>query len=261
VGRLELGVRTGESNFRSDERDLLEDLARQAGTAINAIRLRNDLARSRERLVVAREEERRRLRRDLHDGLGPSLAAIGLRAEASAASLETDPEHARVLLDELGGDVRSALADIRRLVDGLRPPALDELGLLGAIEQQARRLEAGGSDGLTEIAVRGDPTPLPELPAAVEVAAYRIAVEALTNAVRHADASACRVELAADDGSTLRVQITDDGHGLPSEVVPGVGLESIRVRAEELGGSLELGRETGGGTRVVALLPIAAAPR
>jgi signal transduction histidine kinase len=157
--------------------------------------------------------------------------------------------------------VRSALADIRRLVDGLRPPALDELGLLGAIEQQARRLEAGGSDGLTEIAVRGDPTPLPELPAAVEVAAYRIAVEALTNAVRHADASACRVELAADDGSTLRVQITDDGHGLPSEVVPGVGLESIRVRAEELGGSLELGRETGGGTRVVALLPIAAAPR
>ena len=261
VGRLELGVRPGESNFRSDERDLLEDLARQAGTAINAIRLRNDLAHSRERLVVAREEERRRLRRDLHDGLGPSLAAIGLRAEASAASLETDPEHARVLLGELGDDVRSALADVRRLVDGLRPPALDELGLLGAIEQQARRLEARGSNGLTAIAVRGDPTPLPELPAAVEVAAYRIAVEALTNAVRHAEASACRVELAADDGATLRVQVTDDGHGLPTEVVPGVGLESIRARAEELGGSLELGRETDGGTRVVALLPIAAAPR
>ena len=261
VGQLELGVRPGESGFRMDERRLLEDLARQAGTAINAIRLRDVLARSREQLVVAREEERRRLRRDLHDGLGPSLAAIGLRAEASAASLDDDPERARVLLEELGTDVRSALADIRRLVDGLRPPALDELGLLGAIEQQARRLETGGANGATAIAVRGDPTPLPELPAAVEVAAYRIAVEALTNAVRHAAASACRVELAADGGSTLRVQVVDDGQGLPAEVVPGMGLESIRARAEELGGSLELDRVTGGGTRVVALLPIGAAPQ
>jgi signal transduction histidine kinase len=261
VGQLELGVRPGESGFRADERSLLEDLARQAGTAINAIRLRDGLARSREQLVVAREEERRRLRRDLHDGLGPSLAAIGLRAEASAASLDDDPERARMLLEELGTDVRSALADIRRLVDGLRPPALDELGLLGAIEQQARRLETGGANGATAIAVRGEPTPLPELPAAVEVAAYRIAVEALTNAVRHADASACRVELAANDGSTLRVQIVDDGHGLPTGVVPGVGLESIRARAEELGGSLELDRLTGGGTRVLALLPIDAITR
>ena len=261
VGALELGVRPGESGFRAEERDLLEDLARQAGTAINAIRLRDVLAKSREQLVVAREEERRRLRRDLHDGLGPSLAAIGLRAEASSATLDDDPERARVLLEELGTDVRSALADIRRLVDGLRPPALDELGLLGAIEQQARRLETGGANGATAIAVRGDPTPLPELPAAVEVAAYRIAVEALTNAVRHADASACRVELAAEDGSTLRVQVVDDGHGLPADVVPGVGLESIRARAEELGGSLELDRETDGGTRVVALLPIGATAR
>ena len=261
VGQLELGVRPGESGFRAEERALLEDLARQAGTAINAIRLRDVLARSREQLVVAREEERRRLRRDLHDGLGPSLAAIGLRAEASAASLDDDPERARVLLDELGTDVRSALADIRRLVDGLRPPALDELGLLGAIEQQARRLETGGANGATAIDVRSEPMPLPDLPAAVEVAAYRIAVEALTNAVRHADASACRVELAADGGSTLRVQVVDDGQGLPVEVVPGMGLESIRARAEELGGSLELDRVTGGGTRVVALLPIGAGPQ
>jgi signal transduction histidine kinase len=257
VGRLVLGVRPGEDGFRDDELGLLEDLARQAGTAINAIRLRDDLAHSREALVLTREEERRRLRRDLHDGLGPSLAAIGMRAEASADTLETDPAGARRLLGELGDDVRVALADIRRLVDGLRPPALDELGLVGAIEQQARRLETGGGPyGARVIAVAADPVPLPELPAAVEVAAYRIAVEALTNAVRHADAAACRVELEAHAGSTLRVLVTDDGRGLPAELVSGVGLESIRARAEELGGTLQLGAASGGGTTVEAWLPI-----
>ena len=147
VGRLVLGVRSGERGFRKDELGLLEDLGRQAGTAVRAMRLRDDLVHSRERLVLAREEERRRLRRDLHDGLGPTLAAIGMRAEASSAVLATDPEAARRQLDALGEEVREALADVRRLVEGLRPPALDELGLAGAIGQQAARLDRGGDDG------------------------------------------------------------------------------------------------------------------
>jgi signal transduction histidine kinase len=259
VGGLVLGIRYGEHGFRPDEMDLLEDLARQAGAAIHALRLRADLARSHERLVLAREEERRRLRHDLHDGLGPSLAAIGLRAEASAELLDSDPVAAKHLLDELGADVQTTLADLRRLVDGLRPPALDELGLLGAIEQQAARLEgSSGSGPATTITVAGSPVPLPELPAAVEVAAYRIAVEALTNAVRHAEARTCRVTLEA--GELLVIEVVDDGRGVPTTVTPGTGLESMEARAAELGGSLRIDRRRGGGTRLEARLPIAGTP-
>ncbi|MFH1474616.1 MAG: sensor histidine kinase, partial [Chloroflexota bacterium] len=255
VGRLVLGVRSGERGFRADEQGLLEDLARQAGAAIHALRLRDDLARSHERLVFAREEERRRLRRDLHDGLGPTLASIGLRAEASAETLAIDPATARRLLDELGADVRAALADVRRLVDGLRPPALDELGLLGAIEQQATRLEGGaGLATGTRIVLDLPGSPLPELPAAVEVAAYRIAVEALTNVVRHAEARTCHVRIrAADD---LTIEVVDDGRGLLVDQRPGTGIESMRGRAAELGGTLSIAPRPGSGVRVIARLPI-----
>lgn len=259
VGSLELGIRPGERGFRPDETDLLADLARQAGSTIHALRLRADLARSHERLLLAREEERRRLRHDLHDGLGPSLAAIGLRAEASAELLATDPDAARRLLDELGTDVQATLADLRRLVDGLRPPALDELGLIGAIGQQASRLEtSAGAGPATTITVEGSPDPLPPLPAAVEVATYRIAVEALTNAVRHAAAGTCRVRVVVGDG--LLVEVIDDGRGLPATVTPGTGLESMEARATELGGSLRIERRRGGGTRLEARLPITGRP-
>jgi signal transduction histidine kinase len=262
VGRLILGVRSGDRRFRADELALLHDLARQAGSAIHAQQLRDALARSREQLVGAREEERRRLRRDLHDGLGPALAAIGMRAEASAAVLDDDPATARRQLDALSSEVREALADVRRLVDGLRPPALDELGLAGAIGHQAARLDGGsmpdagstGDPGRAAIHVECEPAPLPELPAAVEVAAYRIAVEAMTNAVRHAGASACLVRLQA--GSQLTVEVTDDGRGLPDVPRPGTGLESMRERAAEVGGEVAVERRPEGGTRVLARLPI-----
>ena len=256
VGTLELGVRPGERGFRSDELELVGDLAREAASAIRAMRLRADLARSHERLLLAREEERRRLRHDLHDGLGPSLAAIGLRAEASAELLASDPDTARRLLDELGADVQTTLADIRRLVDGLRPPALDELGLLGAIGQQVARLEGSTSGGPgPTITVVGTPEPLPDLPAAIEVAAYRIAIEAVTNAVRHAAARTCQVRLTAAD--QLRIEVVDDGRGVPAGQAPGTGLESMEARATELGGSLRIERARGGGTRLIANLPIA----
>ena len=256
VGSLVLGVRSGERGFRPDELLLLDELARQAGTAIHALRLRADLVRSRERLVLAREEERRRLRRDIHDGLGPSLASIGLRAEASAELLTTDPAAARRLLAELSDEVQTTLAEIRRLVDGLRPPALDELGLIGAIEQQASRLEgAVGGRPPTAISLDRSPDPLPDLPAAVEVAAYRIVVEALTNAVRHAQARTCRVRITA--GEELVIEVEDDGRGLPAPVVAGTGRESMEARAVELGGSLRVDRRPRGGTRLEARLPIA----
>jgi signal transduction histidine kinase len=257
VGTFVLGVRAGEPGYRADELELLGDLARQAGGAIHALRLRADLARSHERLLLAREEERRRLRHDLHDGLGPSLAAIGMRAEAATELLETDPAAARALLAERGADVHAPLSDIRRLVEGLRPPALDELGLEGAIAQQAERLEGSAAGGMpgTIISVTALPSPLPELPAAVEVAAYRIAIEALTNAVRHAAVTTCRVRLrVADD--LLLVEVVDDGAGLPESVARGTGLESMETRAAELGGSVRLARRRSGGTRISARLPL-----
>ena len=254
VGSLRLGTRSGERAFRPDEQRLLQDLARQAGAAVHAHRLREDLVRSRERLVLAREEERRRLRRDLHDGLGPSLASIGLRAEAAGATLTSDPEVAGRLLDELGAEVQATLADVRRLVDGLRPPALDELGLIGAIRAQATRLEAGGAGSGTAISVEASPTPFPDVPAGVEVAAYRIVAEAMTNAVRHAAAATCRVRIDAD--VDLRLEIVDDGRGLPQTVVRGTGLDSMSARAAELGGTFHVERRRGGGTVVDARLPL-----
>jgi len=259
VGRLVLGVRSGERGFRADELAFLGDLGRHAGAAVHALRLRDALAASRERLVVAREEERRRLRRDLHDGLGPTLAAIGMRAEASAAVLEDDPAAARRQLEALGTEIQAALADVRRLVDGLRPPALDELGLVGAIRQQAARLDdpSAGIDAQAtrpRIEVESRPAPLPDLPAAVEVAAFRIAVEAMTNAVRHAAATTCRIRVEA--GRQVLVEVVDDGRGVPPVRRPGTGLESMRERAAELGGDVTVEPRPGGGTRVVARIPI-----
>jgi signal transduction histidine kinase len=217
-----------------------------------------ELVRQRESLVVAREEERRRLRRDLHDGLGPTLAAVGLRAETAAAQLDAGSvADAQVSLSELSREVEMAMTDVRRLVDGLRPPALDELGLVGAIDQQVRRLEGMRQDGRAlQISVASTGSDgLRSLPAAIEVAAYRIAVEAVTNAVRHADADRCDVRI--DAGDTLRIEVSDDGRGLAGDARAGTGLESMTARATEVGGHLDLERAPEGGTRVVAVLPLA----
>lgn len=258
VGRLLLGLRNGETAFADAELALLGVLARQAGAAVHAQRLRDDLARSRQRLVAAREEERRRLRRDLHDGLGPALAAVAMRAEAAGVHLATRPDDARKDLDAIATEARAAVADLRRLVDGLRPPSLDELGLVGAIVDQAERLgTAGRPDGGPRISVEARPQPLPELSAAVEVAAYRIAVEAVTNTVRHAAARTCAVRLTV--GEHLTVEVTDDGRGLPDPSrAGGAGLESMRERAEEVGGELWLAQAQPRGTVVRAELPIRA---
>ncbi|HUG30314.1 MAG TPA: GAF domain-containing sensor histidine kinase [Candidatus Limnocylindria bacterium] len=234
---------------------LLEALARQAGVAVHAVSLTLDLIDSRERLVAAREEERRRIRRDLHDGLGPTLAAIGMRAEVAADLAAHDPAASARVLGELREDVHDALADIRRLVDALRPPALDELGLVGSLRAQAERL--GGPR--LDIAGIGE---LPVLPAAVEVAAYRIVSEAMTNAARHSGASTCTVRISAppvgsEDVPALELEIVDDGRGLPATGIrPGIGLGSMRERAAEVGGTCRIEAMPAGGTRVIARLPL-----
>jgi signal transduction histidine kinase len=249
IGALIVGPRAGERFSAADLR-LLDDLARQAGVAAHAVRLTADLQRSREQLVTAREEERRRLRRDLHDGLGSQFAALHLRADTLRMLIPKDPAAAAAVAVELRDEIRAAVADIRRLVYELRPPALDELGLAGAMRAlAAQRTSANGL--LVTIAA---PEPLPPLPAAVEVAAYRIAQEALTNAARHARARTCTIQLELADA--LRLEIRDDGIGLPTQPHAGVGLRSMRERAEELGGTCCVEPNATGGACVVAELPL-----
>jgi signal transduction histidine kinase len=252
VGELVVAQRSATEPLSAADLDLLAALARQAGAAVHAMGLALDLIASRERLVAAREEERRRIRRDLHDGLGPTLAGIGLRAEVAADLVARDAPGAQRVLDEMRAEVAGALADIRRLVDALRPPALDELGLVGALQAQAGHL---GADLRVDVAATGD---LPDLSAAVEVAAYRIAAEAMTNAARHSGAQRCRVRLSASSGpgQVLEVEVGDDGNGLPEHVRPGIGLASMRERAAEVGGTCVVEARAGGGTRVLARLPL-----
>ncbi|MEV7005772.1 ATP-binding protein [Streptosporangium sp. NPDC051022] len=205
VGDLVLSPRAGETGFGRRDLHVLTDLARQVAVAVHASRLSADLRRSRERLVMAREEERRSLRRDLHDGLGPTLAALTMRAEAVYDLVED--EHARRLLADVVGDAEAAVADVRTLVEGLRPPALDALGLLGALRAHATRQPPGPL-----VTVRA-PDDLPPLPAATEVAAYRIAAEALANVRRHARATGAELRITVS-GGTLGLEVSDDGGGL-----------------------------------------------
>jgi signal transduction histidine kinase len=232
---------------------LLEDLARQVGVAVHAVRLTTDLQRSREQLVTAREEERRRLRRDLHDGLGPQLASLIMMCEAARELVPNDPVRAQGMMESLAEQAQAAVADVRRLVYALRPPALDALGLTGALRSQVAHQDHND----LRIAIYG-PEELPALPAAVEVAAYRIALEALTNVVRHAEARNCTVRLEMHEKlSALRLEVEDDGRGIEENRRAGVGLTSMRERAEELGGSCTVEAVPSGGTRVRAFLPYA----
>jgi signal transduction histidine kinase len=248
VGRLVLPARGLRSRLSRRDEQLLGDLVRQAATAARTSRLADELQESRERLVVAREEERRRIRRDLHDGLGPALSGVVFRVESARLLVDRDPETAKGHLAATSEHVQEVVADVRRLVHDLRPPALDDLGLVGALRQQAGHLGGAGLE------VQVEAEDLGTLPAAVEVAAYRIAAEALTNVVRHAGATACAVRLG-HDGGELVVEVRDDGVGIDAGAQAGVGLRSLRERAAELGGRSEVTCPAGGGTLVRAWLP------
>lgn len=256
VGRLLAAPRSDHETLRQPDRRLLADIAHQAGAVAATARLTADLQHAREQLVLAREEERRRIRRDLHDGLGPSLAAQALALDAVSDRINDDPDVARSLLESLKEDTQELVGDIRRLVHDLRPPALDELGLAGALVAHVAQIDAAGD---VAVRIRTDPDPLPELSAAVEVAAWRITREALTNVVRHAEATTCTVSLTIR-GESLDVQVIDDGRGLPVVPRAGIGLKSMRDRAEELGGTLTAADAAGGGTIVQASLPASRMP-
>ncbi|MET7423238.1 sensor histidine kinase [Dactylosporangium sp. NPDC005555] len=249
VGRLILPASGPRTVLSPRDERLLADVVRQAAAAARSSHLAAELQRSRERLVGAREEERRRVRRDLHDGLGPALGGVALRIDTARNLLRSSPARADEMLKQAREDVSTALADVRRLVHDLRPPALDDVGLIGAVDQVADRLRT------PSLTIRVTGSPPVGLAAAVEVAAYRIASEALANVSKHARAGvACADFSIVSD--TLVVSVTDDGCGIAPGTPSGVGLVSLRERAAELGGRCEIECPPGGGTTVRATLPL-----
>ena len=246
VGVLEL---TPRARSRAEGRRL-DQLARQAAVAVHSVLLTREARRSRQLVVAAREEERRRLRWDLHDGVGPAIAGLALQAETARDLVADDPVAATAILDRLVPRLNGAVADVRAIVHELRPPTLDELGLAGAVRELATRFAVRGRR------VDADVSELGELPAAVDLAAYWIISEALANTARHSDARTIRVAVRRD-GRWLRLEVADDGTGIDADAPAGVGLASMRARAEEVNGHCTIGPAAdGSGVVVAARLPL-----
>ena len=247
LGHVDVGLRRPGAPLSRRDLELLGDLARHLSVGMFALRASAQIQASRSALVSAREEERRRIRRDLHDGLGPSLAAMKLQLVAAQRLLHCGPARSSAILDEVRGQMNQTTSEIRRLVYGLRPPLLDDLGLAGAL-----RNHPGSHAG---VMVTVSPEIVPPLPAAVEVALYRIVTEAIHNTVRHSGARRCHVTIDVRELDVV-VAIADDGRGLPEPLVAGVGITAMRERAAELGGSVRTGHNDEGGATVTTVVPL-----
>ena len=247
VGELRVAARSPGEQYTAAESRLLAALALQVAVVFRAVALTEALEAERDRVVAATATERDRLRGDLHDGLGPSLSGVALGLQALSDSVEAgDRAASGALLERIRDEVGIAVTEVRSIIDGLRPTALDRLGLPDAIRRHASTVSA-------TVPVRVDAADLPTLPPTVENAAYRITTEALTNVARHARAQEVQVTLSATD-SALELTVSDDGCGVGTAAA-GVGLTSMRRRAETLGG--RLGLDSGpGGTTITATLPL-----
>jgi signal transduction histidine kinase len=240
VGNLVASPRHGYDSFTQGDRQVLATVAQLVGGSVRAEALTADLLDARQRLVTAREEERRRLRRDLHDGLGPLLTGLGLNLDAATAQLGVSDDKAATYLANAKDASTQVITSLRELVDGLRPPALDELGLAGALKLHVGTLAADA-----RLALHLEVPDHPDRPAATEVAVFRMVVEAVTNVARHGEARHVQVQVA-ESSDVLVVTVTDDG---PARTpwAAGVGLTGMRDRAEELGGTFSAGPTPVGG--------------
>ena len=263
---LVISPRYPQETFSQADQNLLQLLIRQAGVIIKSLKhdleirmLNESLQESRERLVIAREEERRRLRRNLHDDLAPRLAALALNAGTAEDMVKENPDKAVAMLSDVRKVIRTSVSDIRRLVHDLRPPALDELGIVGAIKERINDMNPKNIANKQRIEIEFLPAELPVLPAAVEVAAFRIVTEALVNVVKHSQGTKCQIILYVNEQQeTLELEIIDNGIGIPVSSVTlanGIGLHSMKERAYELGGEWKMERLEKG-TRICASLPL-----
>ncbi len=258
LGTLAVGPRRGETRVSESDARLVAALAPHLAVVVRSERLTRELARERERVTAATLSERDRLRRDLHDGLGPSLSGIALGLQAASTALTTDPGAVAPLLARTRTEAEAAVREVRRVLDGLRPGALDVHDLPEALRDTATSLGFGRPGGP---AFELQAHPLPTLAPQVEEAAFRIVAESLTNVARHAGAGRCVVRLASVDGD-LQVAITDNGCGRASTIgsTNGHGQESMRRRATDLGGVLDVQASTADGTTVTAVLPLRGTP-
>ncbi len=254
LGTLTIGPRRGATGVIEQDARLVTALAPHLAVVVRTARLAEELARERTRVTTATLAERDRLRRDLHDGLGPSLAGIALGLQAASAAHRIDPDAVPALLERTRAEAEVAVREIRRVLDGLRPTSLDLHGLEGAVRDTALSLGMGRPGGpafdLTTDA-------LPLLPPQIEEAAFRIVAESLTNVARHSAAVHCAVRLNQANGD-LRVRVFDDGRGLSPGAGSGHGLDSMRQRAADVGGSLLVEGASPHGTLVTAVLPLEA---
>ncbi len=250
VGEVVVGLRPGTLTLSAEDEQVLRIVGPLLAQTLRARALALDLKESRTAAIAAIEEERRRLRRDLHDGLGPTLSGIAHTAAAARNTMATDPAAADALLEGLRSDAAAAVGEIRRLVYDMRPPALDELGLVAALRQQVSITHTPAG---TPVRVFVEADELPMLPASVEVAAFRIANEAVTNSARHSGTDEVVLQIR-HVGDELVVTVRDTGTS-DGAWVPGVGLTSMRERAAEIGGSVEV-TSNGNGSLVRALLPL-----
>jgi signal transduction histidine kinase len=248
IGELTAASRAPNEPLSPADQQLLRDLARLISVTAHAVLLSADLERARLRIVTAREEARRRLGSDLHDGVGHQLAGLARQVETAVSLLDQNPTTARQMLTAVTEQLNTAISQVRHLAHQLHPPELELLGLAGALRERA----------LTHptLAIRLDgPEALPPLPPAVETAAYYIALEAVTNVEKHAGGRTCRLRLALV-GDVLEMEIADDGPGLTAERANGLGLLSMQARAAEVGGSCRLETNAATGTQVIVRLPV-----
>ncbi len=249
IGELIIGSRTSNEGFSELEHRLIQDIVRQVGIATYSVKVTTDLIQSREHLVKAREEERKRIRRDLHDGLGPQLVSLGMNIEAARSLYKENPAKADEILTKSWNQLQNSIIEIRQLVYALRPPILDELGLVFAVNELI--MQYGNSPIKFKFT---SPSRITFLPAAIEVAAFRVIQESIVNVIRHSKASECTVKLTLNDH--LQVEITDNGKGISSAAKKGIGLLSMRERTEELSGSFEVMSTPHHGTRIQAIFPL-----
>jgi signal transduction histidine kinase len=254
LGAIYVENREQANLFKQSDLEKLTVFANQTAVSIENVLLATEAQQSRERIVNAREEERRRIRRDLHDELGPTLAAIVLELEMTEQLVSRNPTTATDMLGDACSELRRALDTVRRITHDLRPASLDELGMVSALQEFITTLTRTGEIQVT-FDYAGD---LSRLPAATEVALYRIAREALTNVIKHAQATECTVSLVCTDELWLTLDVADNGLGFPVDIVRGIGLTSIRERTEELGGYLTFENLEDSGARVRVELPLPA---
>jgi signal transduction histidine kinase len=249
VGRLLVLPPDGQPYVDEMMSQALATLADQVAPVVAALRLDEELLRSREQVVTAREEERSRLSRELHDNVGPTLAGTRLQIEAVRSTLPADSTRL-ALMDRAVQGIDEALRTLRRVVHGLRPPELDALGLSGALQELAVFLSGPSLRVETALSPVLEPLSKP-----VEVAAYRIVAEALTNVVRHAHATRAEITVHLSDDGTLMVQVRDDGIGVPPDAGKnGMGLRFMAQRAREIEGEFSY-ESSADGTAVRAVLP------